>query len=181
MDNMKTQISNGMLMALIINVIYAKAIGVTQGIIARQAGGDMWIVNVFSIFFGILIMILTVAIIKRTPNNNIFEQTKILLGKWGEKLLGLILFFFFLGAFGGVMISFVYHLLDYFLPDAPPVLFVILAIVSGLLGLAYGIEIIGRIAIIGTFSAITLNILILLGSLSYFDIKYFFPYFVQGY
>ncbi|MDG5789951.1 endospore germination permease [Evansella sp. AB-P1] len=177
---MKTQLTNGMMMAVIINLVYAKAIGVTQGILARQAGGDMWIVSILSTLIGLCIMLLTVFIIKRYPNKNIFEQTRGLVGKWGEKILSLLLFIFFLGAFGGVMITLVYHLMDYFLPDAPTILFVIIAILAGIVGLFYGIEVIARVAILGTFSIIMLNILILFGSLSYFEIRHFFPVLKNG-
>ncbi|MCT8139423.1 GerAB/ArcD/ProY family transporter [Anaerobacillus sp. CMMVII] len=93
---MKTQISNAMLLAIIINLVYAKAIGVTQGILARQSGSDMWLVTIFSTIFGLIMMWLTVVIVKRTPEKNILEQTKLLIGKWGEKLLAFVLFIFFL-------------------------------------------------------------------------------------
>lgn len=40
---MKVQITNGMFMALVINMLYAKAVGVTQGAMAREVGGDIWL------------------------------------------------------------------------------------------------------------------------------------------
>ncbi|MFA9559622.1 GerAB/ArcD/ProY family transporter [Evansella sp. AB-rgal1] len=177
---MKTQLTNGMLLAIIINIVYAKAIGVTQGIVARQAGGDMWIASIVSTILGLFIMILTILIIKRTPDKNIFEHTRLLVGKWGEKVVGLIFFIFFLGSFGGIMITLVYHLNDYFLPDAPIILFVIVGMFAGIFGLFYGIEVISRVAILGVFSIAILNLLILLGSLSYFEIRHFLPLFRNG-
>lgn len=178
---MKTQISNAMLLAIIINLVYAKAIGVTQGILARQAGGDMWLVTIFSTIIGLLMMWLTVTIIKRTPEKNILEQTKLLTGKWGEKLFAFILFIFFLGAYGGVMITVVYHLMDYFLPDMPAFLFVVITTLVGLYGLYKGVEVISRLAILGVFSIILLNILLLLGSLSDFKVYHFLPVLGNGF
>lgn len=89
-----TQISNGMLIAIIINMVYAKAIGVTQGIFARQIGGDMWIATIFSIAISLCVMLLVVTLIKRYPDKNIFEHSRTLLGKWGEKLVAVLLFVF---------------------------------------------------------------------------------------
>ncbi|MCD8511958.1 MAG: GerAB/ArcD/ProY family transporter [Bacillus sp. (in: Bacteria)] len=71
---MKIKITNGMLLAVVINVIYAKAIGVTQGIVARQAGGDMWLVTLLSTMISIVVILLVVFIIKRSPKENIFQQ-----------------------------------------------------------------------------------------------------------
>lgn len=178
---MKTQISNSMLMVLIINMIYAKAIGVTQGILARQSGADMWIVTIFSTLLGLFIMWLTVVIIKRLPEKDIIEQTRVLVGKWGAKFIALLLFIFFFTAFGGVMITVVYHLMDYFLPELPSFIFVIVTMIVGLYGIFKGIEVIGRLAILGVFSLIVLNILLLLGSLTYFEIEQFLPVLRNGF
>lgn len=97
-------------MALIINMVYAKAIGLTQGSIAREVGGDMWISTILSSLQGILIMLLTVYVIRKSPSQNIFEQSELLLGKWFSKFICLFTFLFFLGASGAVFTMFVYHL-----------------------------------------------------------------------
>lgn len=178
---MRSQISNSMLLVIIINMLYAKSIGVTQGIIARQAGGDMWIVTIFSTIIGLVLMLLTVTIIKRSPNLNIVEQTKVLIGKWGEKLIALLIFLFFIAAYGGIMITVVYHLMDYFLPEVPAYIFVILITGVGLYGIVKGIEVIARLAILGIFSIIVLNVLLLFGSLDYFDVHHFLPVFRNGF
>lgn len=171
----RTQISNSILLAIVINIVYAKAIGVTQGAIARQVGADMWIVTILSILFGLLMMWVVVMIIKRTPEKNMLEQSKVLFGTWGEKIFSALFFLFFLGAYGGVMITIVYHLMDYFLPDVPTVIFIIATTGVGLYGLSKGIEVIGRFAVLGLFSISILNILILFGSLDNFHVHHFFP------
>lgn len=176
-----TQISNGMLIAIIINMTYAKAIGVTQGIFARQVGGDMWVATIFSIAISLGVMLLTVALIKRYPEKNIFEHTRTLLGKWGEKLVALLIFVFFLGGFATVMITVVYHLHDFFLPDLPIYIFVILIVGVGIYGIMKGIEVISRLALLGVFSIIVLNILLMLGSLDYFHVREFFPVVRNGF
>lgn len=172
---MKTQISNSIMLAIFINMIYAKAIGVTQGSISREVGGDMWIANLVAILIGLLVMWLVVFVIKRCPEKNILEQAKVLLGAWGERLFALLLFIFFMGAYGGVMITFVYHLMDYFLPDVPIFVFILFTSGVGLYGLSKGIEVIGRFAILGLVAISILNIMILFGSLSHFDVQFFLP------
>lgn len=177
----RTQISNGMLIAIVINMVYAKSIGVTQGILARQAGGDMWFVTIVATIISLGIMLIVVMIIKRSPTDNIFEQTRQITGKWGEKIIALTVFIFFLGAFGTVMITIVYHLHDFFLPDIPIFVFVILILAVGIYGIHKGIEVISRLALLGVFSIIVLNTLLLIGSLDYFDIREFFPVLRNGF
>jgi len=178
---MKIQISNGMLMALVINMVYAKAIGFTQGIMAREVGGDIWIATTISTFKGVFIMGLGVWIIRRIPSKNIVQQTELLLGKLASKVVGILILIFFLGAFTTIMITYLHHLKYYFLPEVPILLFVILGVVIGIYGAYQGLEVIGRIAIIGVFSVFTLNILIMLGSYWEFDVQELLPLFQNGF
>lgn len=177
---MRVQITNGMFMALIINMIYAKAIGLTQGSISREIGNDMWLSTTFSVIQGIFIMFVTITVLKRTPEYDLIEQCKLIMGKWAAKVIALIFFIFFMLSFGVVMITFVYHLKDYFLPEAPTFLFVVAAVIVGAFGIFYGLEVIARMALLGIFSILLLNILILIGSLNGFDIRELLPTFESG-
>lgn len=177
---MKVKISNGMFMALIINLVYAKAIGLTQGSIAREVGSDMWISTVLSFIQGCIMMAFTIVIIRRTPDYNIFEQGELILGKWFGKIIGVIVFIFFMGAAGAVFTTIVYHLKDYFLPEAPTIIFIAAGFIIGVFALCHGIEVIGRMALIGVFSILLLNILIIIGSLNQFDIRELMPVFRFG-
>lgn len=168
---MRIQITNGMYVALIMNMIYAKAIGVTQGIQAREVGQDMWIATIFGALQGIAIILLTAAILKKRPGKDFIGFAQLLLGRWGGKLVALIIFIFFLFSFGPIMVTFVYHLKDYFLPEAPTYLFVLVALVVGTFGSFHGLEVMGRMALVGVFSIVCLNILLILGSLNDFDIN----------
>jgi spore germination protein KB len=178
---MRVQISNGMFMALIINMVYAKAIGVTQGTMAREVGSDMWISSLFATLFGVLFMYLMVYIIKRIPQKDLIEHTRLVYGKWVSKLAALIVLLFFLFAVGPIMATFVYHLKDYFLPDTPVYYFIIAAILIGTYAIFFGVEVISRMALLGVFSVVSLNILLLLGSLSEFDIRELLPTFQSGF
>jgi len=178
---MKVQITNGMLMALIINMIYAKAIGLTQGIMAREVGKDIWLSTIFSSIGAIILMLLIVSIIRKMPDGDLIKQGEILVGKWFGKLLGLIFFIFFIGAFTGTMIMWAYHIRDYFLPEGPVWIFILVPVFVGAYALHFGIEVISRMALIGVFSILIFNILLLLGSLEKFDVRELLPVFESGF
>ncbi|PYF02475.1 GerAB/ArcD/ProY family transporter [Ureibacillus chungkukjangi] len=177
---MKVQITNGMFMAIIINAVYAKAIGLTQGTMAREIGNDIWISTIIATLLSVLLIWSIVVIIKRFPSGDIMDQSKVLLGGWFSKFISLLLFFFFLCSYGVIMITYVYHLMDYFLPEAPAYIFIIIAFIVGCYGAYFGIEVIGRMALIGVFSVLALNILLMLGSLSKFDVYELLPTFQDG-
>jgi spore germination protein KB len=176
----KVKISNGMFMALIINIVYAKAIGLTQGSMAREVGGDMWISTLISSIHGGLMMLLTIYLIRKSPELNVFEQGELYLGKWFGKLVGVLVFIFFLAASGVVFTTFIYHIKDYFLPEAPTFVFVAACFIIAVFALYHGIEVIARMALIGVFSILLLNILIILGSIGQFDIRELMPIFRYG-
>ena len=164
-----------MLSALIINIMYAKAIGVTMGIMAREVGSDMWIASVVSFAKGVLIMLLTVVLIRRVQGKDIVDGANLIFGKLGEKLVAFIVFVFFVMTFGVVMVTFVYHLKDYFLPDTPTIYFVVVAMIVGIYGCYAGLEVMGRMALVGVFSILTLNILLMFGSIHSIDINNLLP------
>jgi spore germination protein KB len=178
---MKVQITNGMLMALIINMVFAKAIGLTQGIIAREVGSDIWMATVFSTIQGCAIIFLTVLVIRRTPELDLMEQTQIMLGKWAGKGMALVFFVFFMGAYASVMITYVYHLMDYFLPEVPIILFILVALIIGCYGIFFGIEVIARMALVGVFSILALNLLIIVGSIQNLDMQELLPVLESGF
>lgn len=177
---MKVQITNGMFMAIIINTVYAKAIGLTQGSMGREVGNDIWISTIIATLIGVVMIWAMVVIIRRFPSGDIIDQSKALLGGWFSKLISLIVLIFFFCSYGVTMITYVYHLMDYFLPEAPAYVFVIIAFVVGCYGAYFGIEVIGRMALIGVFSVLALNILLMLGSLSKFDVYELLPTFQTG-
>ncbi|MBD8070357.1 GerAB/ArcD/ProY family transporter [Bacillus sp. PS06] len=177
---MKVQITNGMFMALMINMVYAKAIGVTQGSMAREVGNDIWLSTLLSIGQGLLIILFAVIIIKRLPQSDLIHQGQVLGGKWLGKLISFLLFVFFLVSYGSIMATFVYHIKDYFLPEAPILLVVMVAFLLGAYAIYFGVEVIARMALIGVFSILALNILIMIGSVPKFDVRELMPVFESG-
>jgi len=178
---MKIQISNGMFLALIINMVYPKAIGLTQGIMAREVGRDIWIATVFSAVQGCAVILLTILVMRRAPHLDFMGLTEKMLGKWAGKITAVILFIFFAGAYFSVMITYVYHLMDYFLPETPAYLFLLVAFLIGGYGIFSGIEVICRLALIGVFFITALNLLLLTGSFQELDIRGLLPVLESGF
>ncbi|PZD97458.1 spore gernimation protein [Paenibacillus sambharensis] len=168
---MKIQIPSGMLLALVINIVYAKAIGVTQGIMAREVGSDMWIATLAATAQGMVIMALTAAVLRKHPDCDFITFAEKQLGGWFGKLVAVLIFAFFLFSFGPIMVTFVYHLKDYFLPEAPTILFVLVGCIVGVYGCYLGLEVMGRMAYVGLASIMLLNTLLLIGSMHEFDIQ----------
>ncbi|MFC5447136.1 GerAB/ArcD/ProY family transporter [Paenibacillus aestuarii] len=177
----KIQITNGMFIAMVVNLIFAKAIGVTQGILARSIGQDMWMATLLGTLQGAAMMYIAYLAICKTPHLNYIELGDLLLGKWFGKLIALLISVFYLAAFGPVMITFVYHLKDYFLPEAPYWLFTTSALIVGSIGCFYGLEVMARIALIGSLFIFLLNTLIIIGSLKEFDIRNLLPLLEHGF
>lgn len=178
---MNVQITNSMLMALVINLVYAKAIGLTQGIMARESGNDIWIATIFSTVQGAIVMLITVWAVRRAPKKNLLEQVTLLFGKWVGKAVSAVAFVFFMGAYAVVMITFVYHLMDYFLPGFKTYVFVLAAVFIPMYAVFHGLEVTSRIAVIGVFSVIALNLLLLAGSIKDMDIGRLMPVFESGF
>lgn len=178
--DVKVSITSGMFTALIVNLVYAKAIGLTQGIMERQAGGDFWLSTLLAVIQGAVFMWITVWVVGRLPTRSLAEQAEALLGKWVGKLMHLLLFLFFAGAFGAVTITFVYHLMDYFLPDVPILVFVLAIMLVTMYAIFHGLEVTARMAVVGVFSVLVLNILLLIGSLRDFDVTQLLPVFESG-
>ncbi len=176
----KEKITNGMILAIAVNLVYTKGIGVTQGIIARQVGNDMWIATALSILQGIILVWVTISIIRRIPQYNIIEQTEVMLGSLIAKLVAIVIFLFFVGAYATVLITYVYHIKDYFSPDSSILLPVVVGLIVGIYGTYKGIEVVSRFAIMGLMSILLFNVLIILGSLKDFDIKEILPIFTNG-
>jgi len=169
-----------MFIAMILNIMYVKAIGVTQGVLARVAGQDMWLATLFGTLEGVVLVYLTYVVIRRTPDKDYIQLGQLMLGRWLSSIVALAIFAFFLAAFGPIMITFVYHLRDYFLPDAPLWIFVATSLIVGAIGCYYGLEVMGRVAVIGLLFIFTLNVLITLGSLQEFDIWNLLPVMESG-
>jgi spore germination protein KB len=177
---MKVQITSGMFVALIINLVYAKAIGVSQGMIAREVGHDMWIATLLAIVQGAAMMYIGYVIVSKAPSLNFPDTAAALLGHWFGRAVAIVLLLFFLLAFGAVMITYVYHLRDYFLPEHPLALFIAAALVVGAAGAYYGIEVMARMAFVGLFFVFLLNIMLSAGSLGNFDIRNLQPVLENG-
>ncbi|WP_027085755.1 GerAB/ArcD/ProY family transporter [Cohnella panacarvi] len=177
----KLRISNGMFISMIVNMIFVKSIGVTQGTLARIAGQDMWLATLLGTLQGMLFMYVAYLVMKRAPGMNFLAIGEALLGNWLGKIVALVVLTFFIASSGPIMITFVYHLQDYFLPEAPLSLFLVSSLLVGALGCFYGLEVVARLALLGMLFIFLLNVLIIIGSTQEFDIRNLLPVLEQGF
>ena len=178
---MTTKITTAMFMALVINLGFAKGIGLTQGIMARESENDIWIATILSVLQGAVMMLITVWVIRRRPDMTILEQFDAIVGKWVGKVMALLAFVFFLGAYIAILITFVYHFMDYFLPEFPVWVFVLAAVAIPVYAVFHGLEVTARIAVLGVFSIVALNLLIMVGSLKDLELDRLLPVFETGF
>ncbi|MDQ6422431.1 endospore germination permease [Paenibacillus sp. LHD-117] len=177
----RIQVSNGMFIAMIVNLIYVKAIGVTQGVVARIVGQDMWIVMLVGTLQGVAMMYVTYLVVRRTPGRDFMEAAELMLGRWFGKLVALLVFVLFFAGFGPIMITFVYHIHEYFLPEMPISLIIFASLIVGAIGCYYGLEVMARIALAGLFFIFLLNVMIVIGSTDEFDILNLLPVLEDGF
>ena len=177
---MKIRITNGMYASILVNMVYAKAIGVTQGMLAREVGHDMWLATAFATLQGIGMIYLGYLALKKTPEMDFVELASAAFGRWFGIVVSLVLIAFFFGAFGTVMLTFVYHLRDYFLPEMPLFVFVMAALAIGWYGAFHGLEVMARMAFAGIFFILLLNGLILIGTFHQMDLDNLRPVMEDG-
>ncbi|WP_309121921.1 GerAB/ArcD/ProY family transporter [Paenibacillus sp.] len=177
---MKIRITNGMFVAILVNMVYAKAIGVTQGMVAREIGQDMWLATTLATLQGVGMIYLSYVVLKKTPQMDFVELANAAFGRWFGMFVTLALIVFFFGAFGTVMLTFVYHLRDYFLPEMPLFAFVLAALGIGWFAAYHGLEVMGRMAFGGVFFILLLNALILIGSYMEIDLDNLRPVMESG-
>ncbi|TLS50967.1 spore gernimation protein [Paenibacillus antri] len=177
---MKIRITNGMFVAILVNMVYAKAIGVTQGMVAREIGQDMWIATALATLQGIGMIYFSYIVLKKTPQMDFVELANAALGRWFGLLVSVMLIVFFFGAFGTVLLTFVYHLRDYFLPEMPLFVFVLAALGIGWYAAYHGLEVMGRMAFAGVFFILLLNALIMIGSYPDIDMDNLRPVMESG-
>jgi spore germination protein KB len=177
---MKEKITNGMFIALIINMMYSKSIGVTQGSMAREVGNDIWITTLLSCFQALIVMLIVIWIIEQLPPEPEYKGKF----KYGisslKKIINILFFLFFLFAFGNILSSFVFQMKDYFLTEMPVWIFVLLGTLFGTILAFLGLEVISRTATLGVVCFCIINILILIGSIKDFDIRELQPVLSSG-
>lgn len=177
---MKAQIDRLEYFVLIPNLLYAKAIGITAGVMARRVGADNWIAMLIGFMVGIVVILLTTYLGSRFPDKTMIQYAEELLGKWVGRGIGLLLILFFILAFGTSANTMILHLKEYFLPSTPFFLLCLLYTLLSVYGVMSGVEVIFRYAIIGFLMSMLINLSMLNGTYRDFDLTHILPLLSRG-
>ncbi|MDF2606134.1 MAG: spore gernimation protein [Bacillales bacterium] len=181
MNDLKERITNSMFVAIFINMMYSKSIGITQGSMAREVGNDIWIATLLSSLQALIVMLIVIWIIEKYPSIEPTLKGEMKIAVSGiKKLINILMFIFFAFAFGNTISTYVFHMRDYFLPEVPIWLLIFFATLIGVLTILYGLEVIGRTALIGVVLFCAYNILLVAGSIKEFDIRELQPVLSSG-
>lgn len=130
--------------------------------------------------FGTFFIILTVYLGSKFPEKTIIQYSNELVGKWGAKLIGVLLFIFFIFAFITSANTLILHIKQYLLPQTPYFVICLFYTLLTLYGLHLGIEIIIRLSFFAFLMVLLLNVIIILGTLKDVDVMNLLPLMDKG-
>lgn len=177
---MEAKINKLQFFCLIPNILYAKAIGITSGVVVRSVGADVWLSMLIGFLFGTVIILMTIYLGSRFPEKTIIQYSKDIMGKWLSKLIGILLALFFALAYIVSANTVTLHLKEYLLPNTPFLVICLLYTLLSLYGVLLGIEVVLRLSFISFLSIIILNILGVVGTIGDFDISNLLPVMDRG-
>jgi spore germination protein KB len=180
MNGNKVIINNKQFKAIVVCLAWPTAINFASGFLARLVGHDMWLSGAISVITTIPFIYIIVYLGRNFPNKTMVEYSQDLFGKILGKLLGFILFLYFLAAAALTVSAYIQHLTDFLLPETPFLVVTIMHLIVICYLIGQGLEVIGRIGVIALFLDIIFFTLILLASLPEYDLNKLLPLFSAG-
>lgn len=177
---MEARISKMQYFFLMPCLVYAKAIGITAGVIVRQVGADAWTAMLIGFLLSIVIIVIAILLGAKYPEKTIIQYSEDLLGGVVSKLIGSVLAIYFLIAFAVSSNVLVLHLKEYMLTETPFIVLCIAYIALCLVGVLFGIEVVIRFSLFGLFMILAINITMILGTLGDFQLINLRPLFSGG-
>jgi spore germination protein KB len=142
----KGMISSRQTIFLITNVIFATEIQFIPALLTRYAGQDAWVAVLLAAVLGLLLGALVIHLGLRFPRQNVVEYGTELLGKWGGRVLGMILGLFFLYVAGIILRELGDHLVTAIMPETPLVVLNALFAIAIAYGVYLGLEVFARVS-----------------------------------
>lgn len=174
MNDLRHDITSGQLMAFVVSAQIGIGILTLPSALAQKAGHDGWIAVIISGFICLVEGITITYLLKRYRNSNIFQINYIIYGK----LVGFILnisFLIYLIFITGITLRFFTETVNIIiLKHTPPLVITILVSLSTIYGVAKGLKVICRFAVMLFFSYFIL-ILSLLLAIKYTRYTYLLP------
>lgn len=180
MNSEKININNKQLKAIVICLTWPTVINFGSGFLARLVGHDMWLSGAISVLTTIPFIYIVILLGRNFPGKTMVEYSQDLFGVILGKLLGFIIFLYFLAAAALTVSAYIQHLTDFLLPETPFLVVSIMHLIVICYLIWQGLEAIGRIGIIALFLDLIFFTLILLASLPEFDFNKLLPLFNAG-
>lgn len=149
---------------MIPNLLFCKAVGITAGVMVRKLEADTWVSMAIGFVFGIIIILLLQLLCTKFPDKTIIEISCMLLGKWAGRGIGIILFLFFIMAFGASANTMTMHVSQYFLPETPLFLICLLYTLLCMYAIFLGVEVVVRFSFVGFIMILLLNVTMVTGT-----------------
>ena len=176
----KVQIGSFQLLTVIANLVYGKAVGYTNGTLARAVGRDTWLSMLIAFLEGMAIIPAMVWLARRRGAERPVDYIPKLLGRPLGRLIMLLLALFFYGAYITSAITISQHISDYLMTETPLILFVAGYTVLTAYGVHLGVEVAARLSVLGLIMIALLNLSMVMGSVQYMDLSRLLPVFDHG-
>lgn len=176
----KVRIGHWQLAAVLGNLVFGKAIGFTSQALARAVGRDAWIAMLLAFLLGFPLMAAIVWLANRFGDETPAQYLPRLAGRWMGGLALLVLALYFLGSYVTSALTIVLHINDYLMTETPLIIFVVLYTLLVVFAVHLGIEVAGRLAVLGLAMTILLDLLVIAGAIDHFDYTRLLPVLEDG-
>lgn len=160
----KVRIGPWQLLTIMGNLVFGKAIGYTSEVLTRTVGNDAWLAMLVAFVTGAGFMVFTVWLARRFGAEPPTQYIPRVMGGWMGRLVMLIFALFFFGAFMTSAITIEQHINDYLMTETPLIIFVVLYTLLSIYAVYLGIEVAGRLSVLGLGLIILLDVLLVVGS-----------------
>jgi spore germination protein KB len=167
------------LVTIFANLVYGKAIGFTNGALARTVGRDTWIAMAVAFLTGMALIPAMVWLARRTVGHGLVTYLKRLLGRPLGALVLLIFAGYFGVAFATSANTATLHINDYLMTETPFMFFVIGYTLLIAYGVYLGLEVAGRLSVFGLLMTLLLTLSMVAGAFDKFDATQLLP-FIDG-
>ncbi|PKM79950.1 MAG: spore gernimation protein [Firmicutes bacterium HGW-Firmicutes-14] len=173
-------ITNTQFGALVSSILWPTIIGYGGGIMAREAGRDMWIGGILGIVNSLILAFILIYVGGKFPGKTIVEYCPKLVGFIPGKALGLLLCLYFLfGAYQSVAI-YVHHMNDFLLTETPFAVITVIYVLVVCYLVWHGPEVIARLSVIGIAAALVFSFLVFLATLQEINFDRILPLLDMG-
>ncbi|MDF2627830.1 MAG: spore gernimation protein [Symbiobacteriaceae bacterium] len=175
----KVKIGALQLITIFASLIFGKAIGFTNGGLARTVGRDAWASMTVALLTGMLLLPAIVWLARR-GGGPLIAYIKRLLGRWLGGLVLLLFAVYFGFAFATSANTMTLHISDYLMTETPFAVFVVGYTLLVTYGVYLGLEVAARLSVLGLIMTGLLTISMMAGSFDKFNYTQMLPMFDHG-